>query len=101
MTGLTLAEQMKATALIFCALAFSFGASCSRDAAVTALPTATQTDPHTVWLASGSIISNRLAAAQQLLSVGMNTYDVDVLLGTPSQRRVRDPGRYSSVSPYE
>jgi len=95
----TLAERMRQMRTILCCLMLACGVSCARVSTVVVPPLAAKSDALTIWRASETSISNRLAVAQQLLSVGMNTYDVENTLGAPAQRNRHNPGLSVGMPP--
>ena len=77
---------------ILCCLLLSFGTAYGKGPDTTTSSSGIKSNALAVWRASESTISNRLAAAQQLLSAGMNTGAMENLLGKPTQRIRHNPG---------
>lgn len=78
-------------AILFCLL-FALSASCAKAPSDTTRLPDLSDNPLAIWRAPESNISNRLTAAQQLLTVGMNIRDVENTLGEPSRRNRHNPG---------
>jgi len=86
-----LAVTIKPMKAVLCSLALALVTSCAKGPPLATTPSIAKVDTLAIWRAPESSISNRLDAARQLLSIGMNSHDVESVLGDPTQRNRHNP----------